>query len=86
LFGSSKQALNAALDASGNELAGTDMFEQFVVCLANDQLEQNALLAENLQSTGRKEEKKIQSKLTQNEDRSSQGYCTTPALQKLHTP
>lgn len=59
MFGSSKQALKAALEASGNELAGTDMFEKFTVHLANDQLEQDTLLAENLQSTGRKGEKKI---------------------------
>ena len=60
------------------------MFEQFTLYLASDQLEQDNLSTENLESTGRKGEKKNQSKLTQNEDNSSQGSYKTPALQKLH--
>jgi hypothetical protein len=81
---SSKQALNAALEASGNELSGSDLFEQYTAHLASDQLEQDTLSTKNPQSTGQKGEKKNQSKLTQNEDNSFQGYFTTPALQKLH--
>lgn len=65
---SSKEALNAALEASGNELSSTDMFERFTLYLAGDQSQQqdtSLTTTEGLQDTGRKgAKKKVQRKST----------------------